>query len=229
MRKIILSLVLYFVITLVQAQSFEKGNINIDLGIGIGVYGTSQTTTQTITVNNIDSITKRDTTDGAVSFILPIRFEYGISDKIGLGVDLTFSNYLIDEEDKININSVKAFDFGLRFNYHLISSDKNDLVVGLGLGISSIKWDFITSPQNQTAEFSGSGVTWAIELKDRIYFSEHFGIFFSLGYKGYSYNLDTEFSPELESFLNSVGIKLKQEIDFTFNGVNLGLGAAIKF
>lgn len=214
----------------VMAQSFEKGSIHFDLGlVGIGVYGTSQTTTTTSNFGGVTAEQTNDTTDGAASFIVPIRFEYGISNRIGLGADLTFNNYFIDDEDKKNTNSVKSFDFGVRFNYHLLNSDRNELILGVGLGISSIKFDLVANPQQIIKEYSGSGAYWSLGVTDRIFFTDHIGILFYLEYKGYNYNLDTEFTPEFENLINSAGVKFSQEIDWTFNGANFGLGVALKF
>jgi len=175
----------------VNAQAFQKGTINSDLGIGLGIYGTSQTSTTGLTVdlNGLPLVilpeTTRDTTDGAASKIIPISFEYGVSDKIGLGLDLTLSNYFIDKEDKEFLNSVKGFDFGLKGYYHIVSTDKYDLSVGVGLGMSKINWKFNRVVDlnsgfiTEESEAKGNGMYWNLEVKHKFFFSENVGVFVS--------------------------------------------------
>ena len=85
-----------------QAQAFQKGNINFDLGLGIGAYGTRVT----IEVAGVEF----SDTDGASSTVIPISFEYGITDKFGLGAQIGFSNYFIDQDSNEFTESVKAID-----------------------------------------------------------------------------------------------------------------------
>lgn len=231
MKKITFSCLVFFFISHLNAQSFEKGSMNFDIGVGFSVFGTSQEMTTKVFINqNLVDEQKSDTTDGAVAVTIPISFEYGISNKFGLGVDFVFSNYIIADEDKPNINSAKAIDFGIKANYHLLNSDKNDLFVGLGLGFSSITWDLVTDNPGQTAEeFSGSGAYWRIGVTDRIFFSEHIGVFFSLAYKGYAYDIDTEFTDEAIASFNSLNASIKQSFTFDMNGVDAQVGLAVKF
>jgi hypothetical protein len=95
MKKITSYLIIIGAIFLIsqnlQAQAFQKGNVNVDVGLGFGIYGTSQTATTGLTadVNGTSLVilpeTTSDTTDGAASTMIPISFEYGISNRIGLG------------------------------------------------------------------------------------------------------------------------------------------------
>jgi hypothetical protein len=221
-----------------NGQAFQKGSINLDLGIGLGMYGTKQTVETELTANAFGTPFSQsnvnDTTDGAASTIIPFSFEYGISDKIGLGVDLTSSNYFIDEEDKKYLNSVKGFDFGVRVNYHLLNSEKNDLFIGLGLGASTIKWTYGSSLTNNPfglTDAKGSGSYFSLGLTDRIFFSEHVGILFSLEYRGYSYSgivAEGEGSDAFAAF-GVTDVKFKQTLDWKLNGVHFGTGIAVKF
>lgn len=231
MKKINYSLIIISLFTLnfnVKAQSFEKGSFHIDLGLSVGLYATSQTITQEVTFFGFTQSETFDTTDATASFIVPISLEYGISNKFGVGLDLTSNSHFIDEEDKDELNSVKSFDFGVRVNYHLLNSDKNDLMIGFGLGFSSINWDFNTASSSLLENYSGSGGYWTIGITDRIFFSNHIGILFNLSYKNYNYsNLDGDFSSEGQALVNSLG-SFKQEFDWKLNGVNVGFGLAFK-
>lgn len=209
-----------------SAQAFQKGNKNLDIGVGFGIYGTSQKTTTTfngITITDSES-------DGAVSTIIPVSFEYGVSDKIGLGVEFAYNNYVINDSDKVVLNKVASVDFGFKMNYHLLSSDKNDLFIGLGVGFSSMSIDYVTSANQFIDGVSGSGIYFSFGLTDRIFFSDNFGILFNLGYRGYNYSkLTADFSSEADQLFTSAGIDYSQNFNWKFNGVHIGTGIAIKF
>ncbi|PCJ25674.1 MAG: hypothetical protein COA97_07285 [Flavobacteriales bacterium] len=212
----------------VNAQAFQKGNINIDLGIGFGIYGT--TNTWTTTFNGNDTTVSEN--DGAASKVFPIGFEYGISDKIGIGADLRYSNYFIDNEDSTDrTESVRAIDFGFRFSFHLLNSDKNDLFIGLGLGYSSVNWKYDTGGNVfEAGSASGSGVYFSLGVTDRIFFSDNIGILFNLSYVGYKYSkVNIDLTSEAEQFLADNNWTFSQEFDWSLKGVNLGIGLAVKF
>lgn len=215
MKKIAqLVLVVILLSGTVFGQAFQKGNVNFDLGIGFGAYSTrSEFTTPAI---NILFITIPPTTvvknDGAASTMVPISFEYGVSNKVGLGVQLGFSNYFIDNEDSTEtVESVKSVDFAFKVNYHLSNSDKNDLFVGLALGGSSVNWKDLDG-----TVLKGGGSYVSLYLSDRLFFSEHFGVLFNLGYTVYNYT-------EITSNDNPSSLK------WTLRGLNLGTGLAFKF
>lgn len=231
--RILLTLFLSFIaLNELHAQAFQEGNKNVDVGIAFGAYGTKLKVSNTVSTasGSSSSDSTYTDTDGAASTIIPISFEYGLTDKIGLGADLTISNYFIDEEDEDEIARVNAFDFGIRSNYHLLNADKNDLMIGAGIGFSSINWEAESNPNQFIDSYSGSGIYWTVALTDRIFFSEHVGILFNLSYRGYFYSaLEVELSPEGEEFFSSRGAKFEQELDWTFNGFTIGTGLAVKF
>lgn len=226
--------------TNVNAQAFQKGTINVDLGIGFGLYGTSyshkETRTATVTAagypsNAIDYDRSRDTTDGALSTVIPFSFEYGVTDKIGAGVDFTYNSYFIGRNDTDNTDllSVKAYDFGLKGYYHPFNSDFYDMSIGLGFGLSSIKW----KTTNTGDDYSGSGFYVNLDIKNKFWFSEHIGAFLNIGYKGNFYSditkdLSSE-EAELEALSWVSNVTMKDEFSFTMHGVNLGVGLALKF
>jgi len=210
-----------------NAQAFQKGNKNLDIGIGFGAYGTTQTVTTSF---NGVPITSTES-DGAASTIIPIRFEYGVGQKIGLGAELLFNNYFINDSDKVHINSVKSADFGLSFSFHLLNSDKNDLFISVGLGGSSLNIDYNTSQTQWLESVSGSGMYFSLGISDRIFFSDRIGILFNLGYRGYNYSdLDVEVSSEAQAVFALFGVtNYSQSWEWTFRGVHLGTGLAVKF
>ena len=166
---------------------------------------------------------KSTETDGAASTIVPLTFEYGLSNKIGLGAELGFSNYFVDDSTENNngdivanmTKTVKSVDFLVVCNFHLLNAEKNDLFIGLGLGGSSVNWTF----KDTGEEYSGGGSCFKLYLKDRIFFNEHIGILFNFGYTGYIYN----------NMKTSSGNAILDNLKWEVKGVNLGTGLAIKF
>jgi hypothetical protein len=246
LKKIVLILgVLFMFSTIVNAQAFQKGTINIDLGVGLGIYGTSQTRTYErsatidpvlvntglISANALNESSVKDTSDGAASTVIPISFEYGISNKIGVGVDFTYNNYFINDSDKVNLANVRACDFGPKFNYHPLNSDFYDLSLGLGLGFTTIGWN--VSSTNNSESYKGSGFYLNLDIKNKFWFSEHIGAYLNLGYKGNFYSaIDRDTSVEvadLESNSWISNVSIKDEFTFTMHGANIGVGLAVKF
>lgn len=210
-----------------KAQAFQKGNKNLDIGIGFGAYGTTQSVTTTINgVSFSDS-----ESDGAVSSIIPIRFEYGVGEKISVGAEFFYNNYVVNDSDKVNLNSVKAIDFGVTGSFHLLNSDKNDLFIGLGIGVSSITIDYASNINQFIESVSGSGMYFSLGITDRIFFSDHIGILFNLGYRAYNYSsLEADFTSGTEAALVAFGVTdYSQTWEWKFKGVHIGTGLAIKF
>lgn len=219
MKKVFYALfiTLFFQTSFVQAQAFQKGNVNLDIGLGFGAYKTvSEFTTPefvffgfTIPPQTIKN------EDGAGSFMMPITFEYGISNKVGLGVQLGFSNYFIDNEDSTEtVESVKSVDFAIVVNYHLSQSDKNDLFIGIALGGSNVNWKDLSG-----TELTGTGSVFKLYLSDRLYFSDNIGILFNVGYTAYNYSELT--SSDNNAFISS--------LKWHLGGLNIGTGLAVKF
>ncbi|MCO6499020.1 MAG: hypothetical protein J5I47_01410 [Vicingus serpentipes] len=208
-----------------NAQAFQKGNINIDVGIGFGAYSTiTYFTTPAFTFGPItipsQTISERD---GAVSTMIPIIFEYGVSNKIGLGAEIGFVNYFIEDSTEnddgtVSLNqteSVKSVDFMVFCNFHLLDAEKNDLYIGLGFGGSSVNWEF----KNTGETYSGSGGLFKLYLRDRIFFNDNVGLLLNLGYTSYVYNnMETS---NANAALNSLKWNVK--------GINIGTGLALKF
>lgn len=228
MKKLLFLLLVLFLLPFqnVKGQAFQKGNFNIDLGIGFGAYKTvtTYTTPEIIFLGiTIPPQTFKDE-DGAVSGMIPLSLEYGISNKFGLGLEFCSVNYAIDDSTENNAGdivqnnteSVKSKDLMLFVNYHLLESDKNDLFIGLGFGSSSVVWTF---KDNSTYEYSGRGGLFKLYIKDRLFFGEHVGMLFNLGYTSYVYN-------DMETSDNNA---ILEGLKWNVKGLNMGVGLALKF
>lgn len=193
----------------IQAQAWQKGNSNIDIGIELAGYGSEVSYQE----DRPGSEVIRGEKDGAASLYIPISYEYGIGEKIGIGAELAFSNYFLDP-DSNDVNSVNGVDFSLLVNYHFLDSEKHDLMIGLLLGGSSVNWDF-----DDGNTLKGSGSKFSLYLKDRIMFSEQIGMLLHLGYVSYTYD-------KVDSSKSDVTLK---SLDWKLGGVNFGTGLALRF
>lgn len=209
------------------SQAFEKGNWNIDTDLGIGIYGTKSTTT-----TKIGPLTQsKSEVDGTASSVFRLGVEYGLTNRIGLGVKFGYNNYFIAEEDKDTLNSVKGVDFLINFNFHLLKANRNDLFITLGLGVSNAKWEYNTLPGIFLSSASGKGSYFTFGITDRIFFSDNFGILFNLSYAGYKYDVTYELTEETKTALSGLGAFGGYSInsELMLSGVYFGTGLAVKF
>lgn len=218
-----------------QDKAFDKGTIVISGGVGLGIYKTKTHSEQTY-----GSVTfKDDTTDAAASVIYPITAEYGVTNWLGVGARFGFSNYF-EEKENDTINGVAysyqpkytAVDLDLVLNFHLVKTKRFDMPVSLIIGYSKFKLvqnnpntNPIGSPDNGGFRAKDNGTHYGIMVTPRIYFTDHFGMYFNAGYLGYSYN-SLSFSNNSDSNLNDT---YNWKFSLKGNGLNLGLGLVAKF
>lgn len=221
MKKILLTIAAITALTNMNAQdkAFEKGNVCVGLGIGLGVYGTQLHATSTYGNVTVED----DTTDGAISTIIPLTVEYGVTNWLGIGLRGAYSNYFT-ERDSITGYKEKttSFDADLMLNFHLIKSKRFDMPIVLTIGYSNFKIKN-NDPINSMAK--DNGMNFGIALNPRIYFGDHIGMFFNVGYVGFAYN-SLEFSNDMDSNLND---NHNTKFSLKGNGANLGLGLIVKF
>ena len=166
---------------------------------------------------------KNDTTDAAASAIYPLSFEYGVTNWLGLGARLAWSNYFEETDSISHIKPrVRAIDAAFVANFHLVKSRRFDMPVSLTLGYSNFRY-WSNDPFDSQAK--DNGLSFGLGLTPRIYFGNHIGMYFNLGYAGYSYP-SVLFSNDADSNVNDENnwlYKLKG------NGVNIGIGMIGKF
>jgi hypothetical protein len=241
MKKTILLLMMFACIgnnIKAQDKAFQKGTINVDLGIGVALYGTKthheyDATYWTGTAFATER-KKEDTTDGAGSRIIPISVEYGVTNWLGIGVRLGHSKYLSTADSSNNFikPSVRGLDADLLINFHLVKGKRFDMPLSIMIGYSNFKYKannpntaVAGSPDNGNGIAKDNGFNYGIALVPRIYFGDHFGMFFNVGYMGYTYP-SIIFSNNSDSNLNDTNnatYKIKG------SGVNIGLGLIAKF
>ncbi|PKP46624.1 MAG: hypothetical protein CVT95_06790, partial [Bacteroidetes bacterium HGW-Bacteroidetes-12] len=158
-----------------QTQPFQKGKWIVDAGVGFGNYVTNLQTETTFSTNQFNSNPIYGTSlDGASdpmgSIIIPIKIEYAISNRFGVGLKFGQNNFLVNNNDIYNASSIRSRDFGVRLNFHLNTNEENDLFIELILGSSNIKWIYNDFSTNNLSSLKGRGGYLSIGFNDRFYF-----------------------------------------------------------
>ncbi len=231
MKKLLLLLIVAIYCHTLNAQekSFQKGKITIGIGAGFGLFGTKSHQEQDESVYYNGSIhtnrVVKDTIGGSASGTFPLTVEYGITNWLGIGGRFGYSNYIsnADSTNKHIKPTVTGLDCDLMVNFHFIKTKHFDMPIQLTLGYSKLK--YMANDANGSAA-KGSGLNYGFALVPHIYFGNYVGIFFNLGYSGMSYP-NMIFSNNTNSNLNSGSGNYVYKIKG--NGVNAGLGVAVKF
>jgi hypothetical protein len=220
MKKIIVTvaaIALFINFSKAQDKAFEKGNITVDLGVGFDIYGTK--------IHQEIFGLVHDTTDAAGGAHFPLKVEYGVTNWLGVGARFNFSSF-IDETDSITHvqATTKGLDAGLVLNLHLIKSKRFDMPLSFTFGYSRFTVD--GNDVNQTMA-KANGLGYGISLLPRIYFGNHIGMYFNVGYMGYNYKdviySNKDFQNLNEQVWDDAKVSLKAD------GLNLGLGLIVKF
>ncbi|MCW3085240.1 MAG: hypothetical protein JWP12_2606 [Bacteroidetes bacterium] len=210
-----------------QDKAFKKGDMTVELGAGLGLYRTHafESYNQTNYFTNQKERITKDTTDAAASAIYPIAFEYGVTNWLGIGARVAYCKYLGGKDsvtgDKPTVHSVDADIFA---DFHLVKSKHFDMPIRVTLGYSNFKY---LSNDGFGSQAKDNGINYGIALVPRIYFGDHIGMYFNVGYAGYNYP-SFIFSNDTDSNVNdNDGRDWKYKL--SGNGFNLGIGLIGKF
>jgi opacity protein-like surface antigen len=182
MNGLMVGLLLAIVSPFVHAQSFEKGKVIISAGYGIGNLNKSLFNTYSGNIGYKYSGTGP----------LFAKFEYGISDKVGFGVNVNHigANITYNEEgsngetyqSKLNWKNTSVL---ARLNLHFSRSEKLDAYWGAGLGYRFGGWKYSDNDPNSVDsnyEFK-TVIPFGFEttIGVRYYIVEHVGIYAEAG------------------------------------------------
>lgn len=148
-----------------QDNSYNQGDVLVNLGVGIGnlYWGSGYKTS--LPVNPSASV------------------EYGISDRISVGVGAAYSSVKLDVTgfDEIKYNGIAIQGRG---SYHFLTSEKLDPYFGVSLGYVSISVKDKGTDVFSSAKASGFG--WGAHLGVRYYFAPTIGVYGELGASSFS-------------------------------------------
>ncbi len=172
MKKVSLCLLILISMS-VNGQAFQRGRTYLSAGVGAGNL-LSSVFKKAVSASNRTNLIHR--TSGPFY----LKFEYALSDVIGLGLNYAYlkdevtytqqtNNVLINA--KVGRRSQSAL---LRFNFHLSKSEVVDPYIGLGLGYRTASWfyednkggnDFLEQDFNVTRFFPlGAELTFGTRL-----------------------------------------------------------------
>ncbi|MFM1853886.1 MAG: hypothetical protein RL164_1204 [Bacteroidota bacterium] len=127
------------------AQAVEEEDIVIE-----GYYGFPNLYTAVFKAAYASTGTELDLTTGGIG-PLGARFEYLVTDKIGLGLDVSFTNSSVNFNDAPN-GTLYNYDFTTSrtgvlvcFNYHFLDNDEFDLYSTVGIGYAKRNFDFTST------------------------------------------------------------------------------------
>ena len=195
-----------------EAQSFSQGDVIINGNIGtphlfkriIKVAANSNAFKE-----NFGNVLEISSVKGFNP--IAIKTEYGINEVFGLGINYSFWNINFEVKDYYNLQNqnqivkdsvdiykinISSKSIGIRPVLHFpFESNKNDLYIGLGLGLTknSLNIDFSSTDVgrlaknfNKDLEYDLSlpgGFYFAPSIGYRRYFNPYFGLNFELGYE----------------------------------------------
>lgn len=175
------------------AQAVEEENIIIE-----GYYGFPNLYTATFKAAYANSGTELDLTAGGAG-PFGFRAEYMVTDKIGLGLDLGFSNSSIGFNEEVLVQNsttgldelvLYSYDFSTKkfgalvcFNYHFLDNDEFDLFSTVGLGYSNRTFDFTSTDPNYVPMSVSRlvPVGFKVGLGMRYFFTDNIGANLQLG------------------------------------------------
>ena len=206
MKKLTLALALILETHCLCAQSFLKGNKIIESGIGL-TYMNYESYNPSIDERK-DNI--------AVSWIVPVSFEYAIDKRIGLGAEIDFVTYFTERDTITNaIADARSTDFYAKFNFHWLRKTKVDLFSGLAIGISGFKYH--DNSYNE-GKYKATGPGYKLVLiASRFYLPKHLFIGFAFNTSGYSYKngtISNKYNDEIEYQLKGNGYQLNFSLGY---------------
>jgi hypothetical protein len=158
--------------------------------------------------------------------IYPLKVEYGVTNWLGVGARFAYSNY-IEERDSITGIKPKftSVDAGVVLNFHLVKSKRFDMPISVNFGYSSFKY---LSNDAVGGKGKDNGLNYGIGILPRIYFGDHVGMFFNLGYAGYTVIRALNFlTIQIQTLNDDNGQDWLYKIKGS--GMNIGIGLIGKF
>ena len=184
MKKISMLALAVILFSSVKAQdddeyNFGKGTVVVNVG-----YGFPNLFKTVLKLTDEFSGTSKTTGWGPIS----LGFEYGMSDRIGIGLQGGVSSVKQTDDDgsgyksEMTLNSMSII---ARLNYHFSSSGKFDPYIGGGIGYNNFKFEFKdndSDPSNDESVSLPIPVSITGALGARFYPAPMIGIYAEIGY-----------------------------------------------
>jgi opacity protein-like surface antigen len=185
MKKITSAIFSMLVFVGLSGQAFEQGRSYISLGYGFG--NLTQAVIKAAVAEN----------DLKYSSFGPafLKYEYGIAEKIGIGVNVAYLNakvsasdsYIDDNNNTVNFTETLKYSTTSilgRVNFHFGDNDNIDPYLGVGMGYRTAKYTYTSSdpeaPQDEELK-SLSPFGMEITFGTRFLFTDNIGAYVEVG------------------------------------------------
>lgn len=216
MKKIILAVfaACCMISSLSAQKAFEKGNIVVDGGAALSIYTTH--------VHQEFGAFKHDTTDKAGGGCYALRGEYGVTNWLGVGARFGFTNFIDTKDSVTNYTpTTRGLDVNFSLNFHFIKTRRFDMPLYMNFGYAKFMSNS-NDPLNTKAKGNGSG--FGMGLMPRIYFGDHIGMHFLLGFQSYNFG-NIHYSNDNDSNLNKTW---DAKVTLKASGTQIGIGLQYK-
>lgn len=209
MKKSLFAFVAFLLIQTLSAQSFHKNALVFDAKLGVDVYDTKfyyklKSTGQ-------DTIKE----DKAVNRNFSFGLEYGIIDRLGVGVRAKFNRYFAEADDSTRRDPYHtSLDYMATVNFHAVKGKVFNLLAGVNIGGSSLK--LIFNDISDTRVY-GNGLYFDIHVSPRIYI-KRFGFQFDIGMPLVKYNS-----------LTSNNVNFNEDVLAKWQGLGYNFGIGIQY
>ncbi|MBN8703552.1 MAG: hypothetical protein J0M08_10835 [Bacteroidetes bacterium] len=221
MKKHILFWVLALTFSAINAQSNKLGTVSGNIGANAGINAAQ------LGKAGISSYTLSDASIFTSNF--PIELNLGIAKPLSIGANYTPSNWsIIGESGNV---SGKFAALGANINLYIINRNRFNMQLSLTPSYLLFKpIDFSFNQNSNTIKANLSGVDYKARLLFNIYFTNHFGMYFNIGYNTYKisisdYNLLLQ-DPNLEQELKDL---ISENFKSSLPGFQGGAGIVFKF
>lgn len=209
MKKILF--VLFFIIYayILSAQSFHKGALVFDVKGAIDVYNTKylyklKTTGQDTTLE-----------DKAANRNIAFGLEYGVLNKLGVGIRYNRSKYFAEADDSTKkMPNIYSNNISLQVNYHVLNGKVFNLVGGINIGYSKLN---VISNNISNDIIYGNGMYFDVHVSPRVYMGR-FGFQLDLGMPFVNY-----------SKMTSNNVNFNENVLAKWKGLGYSIGMGIQF
>lgn len=161
MKKFISALLVFICAGVVNAQSFYKKALVLDAKLGVDVYDTEYY--YKIISSGVDTTE----TGKAVNRNFSLGLEYGVLDRLGLGIRAKFNRYFADKDKVTNKDpDITALDYMATINFHIVKANVFNLFIGTEIGGTHLNY---ISNNKDNLNIYGNGLYFNLHLSPRIW------------------------------------------------------------
>lgn len=211
MKKIIFVLLFILCVFVLSAQSFYKGALVVDANVGIEIFNVKYT--YKLKNSSFDTTT----TGRAGNRNFSIGAEYGVINRLGVGLRFKSNNYFVSKDEVTGVVPyVSSYDYMLSVNFHALTHNVFNIVTGVSFGGSHLNY---VSNNSNNDRLYGNGTYFDFHLSPRIYI-KRFAFQFYFNVPFVSYNSMTSNNPDFNSYVIA---------KWKGNGTSFGMGIQFRF